>query len=48
MFIPSTVKIGQLVKAVTWYRLCNKHQVKIQAFWDVMPIYCDGQDAGGQ
>jgi hypothetical protein len=47
MFIPSTVKIHHLVKTVTWYHLCNKHHVKIQAFWYVMPIHCDGQDAGG-
>jgi hypothetical protein len=46
-FFPSTVKIRQLVKTVTWYHLCNKHQVKIQALWDVMPVHCDGQDAGG-
>jgi hypothetical protein len=32
MFVPSSVKICQFVKTVTWYCLCNKHQVKIQAF----------------
>jgi hypothetical protein len=47
MFIPSTVKIRQLVKTVTWYHMCNKHQVKIQAFCDVMQIHCDIQNAGG-